>query len=164
MRPARSEHPQPAARGHRLRTTAACLALSVNLLGAGCGSSGRSVAAVCHVWATEGLALHERYENVDKGERTKGAEGMLAGLVSIFAAPNELSGLMTRMAAVAPSSVEPDFEAVASSFKKLSDSESDALTDPLGALGGNLVDALAVSGSYSRVDAFLSTNCGIPGR
>jgi hypothetical protein len=127
-----------------------------------CGSSTRSVAAVCHVWDTEGLALHDKFDSAAQGEQSKGTEGLLAGLASIVGAPSELSRLMSQMADVAPESAAPDFETVASSFKKLSESEGKALTDPLGALGGNLVTALAASGSFNRVNGFLSTNCGIP--
>lgn len=132
---------------------AACLQLS------GCGS-GRSVAAVCNVWDTEGLALHERYEHDAKNVKSFGS--MLTDLASVLGAPGELAHMMSRMAGVAPTEVQPDFESVAEAFKKLADSESTAIADPLGAIGGNLVDALSSEGSFSRVNAFISSNCGIP--
>lgn len=132
---------------------AACLGLSA------CGS-GRSVAAVCKVWDTEGLALHERYEH-DAGN-VKSVEGMLTDIASVLGAPGELEHMMNRMADVAPTEVQPDFESVAQAFKKLSESESTAITDPLGAIGGNLVEALSSEGSFNRVNSFISSNCGIP--
>jgi hypothetical protein len=129
---------------------------------AACGGSGRSLTAVCKVWDTEGLALHEKFENANKSSGSQGAAGVLAALVSVIGAPNELARLMNQMAAVAPPNVQPDFEAVGTAFRKLSESESKAFTDPLGALGGSLVESLSVSGSFSRVNVFLGTNCGIP--
>jgi hypothetical protein len=132
---------------------AACLGLSA------CGSA-RSVAAVCSVWDTEGLALHERYERDAKGVNS--FAGMFTDLASVLGAPNELAHMMSRMADVAPTEVEPDFESVAGAFKKLSESESAAITDPLAAVGGNLVEALASEGSFNRVNSFISSNCGIP--
>lgn len=128
----------------------------------GCGDSGRSTAAVCKVWDTEGLALHEKFESANRNSRGHGATGILTALVSIIGAPNELARLMSQMSAVAPMSVQPDFEAVGTAFKKLSESESKAITDPLGALGSSLVESLSVSGSFARVNGFLVANCGIP--
>ena len=128
---------------------------------AACGS-GRSVASVCHVWDTRGLALHDKFEAAAAGERAHGSAAMLSGLASIIGAPNELSKLMSEMADVAPADSQRDFESVASLFKKLSESESNSLTNPLGELAGNLVDGLAASGSIDRVNAFLRSNCGIP--
>ena len=87
---------------------------------------------------------------------------MLSVLASAIGAPNELAHLMTAMANVAPPESQPDFETVAAAFKKLSESEGKAITDPLGAIAGDLVESAATSGSYERVDSFLATNCGIP--
>jgi hypothetical protein len=119
---------------------------------------------VCHVWDTQGLDLHEKFEAADTAEKTKGTAGVIEGLASIIGAPNELARLMHQMADVAPSESEPDFESVASAFTKLSESEGKAITNPLGAIGGNIVEALSVSGSFNRVDSFLTHNCGIPSR
>lgn len=128
----------------------------------GCGGSTRSVAAVCHVWNTRGLALHEKYEAVASAEKTSGTAGVLSALASAIGAPNELAHLMTEMANVAPPESKPDFESVASAFRKLSESEGKAITNPLGAIAGAVVESAAASGSYERVDSFLTTNCGIP--
>lgn len=129
----------------------------------GCGGSTRSVAAACHVWDTQGLALHEKYEAVASAEKTGGTAGVLSVLASAIGAPNELAHLMTEMVNVAPPESQPDFESVASAFKKLAESEGKAITDPFGAIAGAIVESAATSGSYERVDAFLAKNCGIPG-
>jgi hypothetical protein len=128
----------------------------------GCGGSTRSVAAVCHVWDTQGLALHEKYEAVGKAEKTSGARGVLSVLASAIGAPNELAHLMTQMANVAPPESQPDFESVASGLKKIAESEGKAITDPLGAFAGNLVESASIAGSYTRVNTFILKNCGIP--
>jgi hypothetical protein len=150
-------------RRSRLVLIAATLTSCVLFLGCGSGST-RSVAAVCHVWDTQGLALHEKYEAADKAAKADGAKGILSVLASAIGAPNELAHLMTQMADVAPPESQSDFETVASAFKKLSDSEGKAITDPLGAIAGDLVEPAATSGSFERVDSFLATNCGIPGQ
>lgn len=138
------------------------LALSTCLLLSSCGGSSRSVASVCHVWDTQGLSLHDKFEAADTAVRTSGTSGLLSALASVVGAPNELSKLMTEMANVAPHEAQGDFESVATAFKKLSESESESLKNPLEALGSNLVEGFAVSGSLSRVDTFLSVHCGIP--
>jgi hypothetical protein len=114
------------------------------------------------VWDTQGLALHDKFEQADAATRTGGTSGLLSALVSVVGAPNELSKLMGEMANVAPADAQPDFESVSSAFKKLSESESESVKNPLAALGSNLVAGFAVSGSLSRVDRFLAVNCGIP--
>jgi hypothetical protein len=114
------------------------------------------------VWDTQGLALHERYEAADAAEKTGGTAAMLSMLASAVGAPNELAHLMTQMADVAPKESESDFESVAAAFKKLSESESKAITDPLGAVVGNLVESAASAGSYERVEVFLAKHCGSP--
>jgi hypothetical protein len=149
-------------RGTRRLAAALALALSTCLVLTSCGASPRSVAAVCHVWDTQGLSLHDRFEAANSAVRTSGTSGLLSALASIVGAPNELSKLMAEMADVAPGNAEADFNSVSTAFKKLSESESESLTNPLAALGGNLIEGFAVSGSLSRVDAFLSTHCGIP--
>jgi hypothetical protein len=121
------------------------------------------VAAVCKVWDSEGLALHDKWEATDRAERTGGSTAMLGAIVNLIRAPNDIAHLMHEMGEVAPTSASHDFESLASAFEKLSDSESKALTNPLAALGGSLVESLAIAGPYDRVNSFLSANCGIPG-
>jgi hypothetical protein len=146
----------------RVRAGGLTAALFASLALFACGSATRSAGAVCHVWDTEGLALHDKFEADAQREHTSGTEGLLAGLISIIGGPNELSRLMSQMAAVAPETAAPDFETVADSFKKVSDSEGKALTNPLAAIGANLVTAISSSGSFKRVNEFLTSNCGIP--
>jgi hypothetical protein len=156
-----ARHKAPRACG--LRTVAlACFVAAASLVSA-CGGSSRSAAAVCKVWDTQGLALHNKFVALDRAQASGGASGMLSSLVGLLGAPNDLATLMSQMAAVAPSSSEPDFTALAASFTKLSNAESQAVTDPLGALGSSLLSAVAVNGSFDRVNRFLSVNCGIPG-
>jgi hypothetical protein len=128
-----------------------------------CGGSSRSNAAVCKVWDEQGLALHDKFEATDREERTGGSKAMLNAIVNLIGAPGDIAHLMGEMGEVAPAPIEQDFESLATAFKKMSDSEATAVTDPLAALGGNLVESLTVVGPYHRVDAFLAANCGIPG-
>lgn len=127
-----------------------------------CGGPSRSVAAVCKVWDTEGLALHDKYVRAGEGAKRSTA-GALGALISLIGAPSDLARLMRQMGQVAPSEVAPDFEAMADSLKKVSETEGDAITNPFGALAKNLVGSIAVAGSVERVNSFLGRNCGIPG-
>jgi hypothetical protein len=129
----------------------ACLSLS------GCGTTpNRSVAAVCHVWQTQAVALHNQYARDAAGEP-------LLSVIDLIRAPDDLANLMDNMAAVAPTNIEPDFAALATTFHQVSASEGQAFTDPLGAALGNFVSVIAISGSYQRVNYYIWTNCSGPG-
>lgn len=143
------------------RFGAALLTVVLCAVPASCGGASRSVTAVCEVWDKEGLALHDKYVRADEGAKRSTA-GAIGALVSVIGAPNDLSRLMRQMGQVAPSEVAPDFEAMADSLKKVSETEGDAITNPFGALAKNLVGSIAVAGSAERVNSFLSRNCGIP--
>ena len=126
---------------------------------AGCGGDGRSAQAVCQVFATQGVALHNAYQ-MDANQVAKG--NPLPSLIDVIKLPNDMAGLMKQMDAVAPPAIEPDFQALSTYFDGLVKNEGQQLSDPIGALGQGLVSSIAVSGSYVRVDSFLQANCTIP--
>jgi hypothetical protein len=138
------------------RATAIAAMFAISAVGLSACSPPRSVAAVCHVWDTQALALHNQYQAESDNVSAQ-------SLGDLFAAPANLGRLMGNMAAVAPVGIEADFQALQQAFSQIASSEGQAFTDPLAALGDGLVTSLAVSGSYDRVDSFLSANCGIPG-
>jgi hypothetical protein len=132
---------------------AVCLLL-VAALTSGCSDGvSRSAAAVCKVWNTDAVALHNKYAHDAQGSLSVGS------VADLIAAPNDMAVLMEKMAAVAPNSIEPDFNALATAFHQESASESKAVIDPLGALASGLVGGLAVSGSEKHVDQYLQSNC-----
>jgi len=158
--PGAGRHPRAGLRPVILGAFVALAGLALS----GCGGSSRSVAAVCHVWDTQGLALHDKYTRDGQAAQGAGLTAALPPLADLIRAPNDLATLMTQMGDVAPEPIAPDFETIASSLHKLSDSEGSSISDPLGTLASNVVNGLAVNGSYERVDQFLAANCGIPGQ
>jgi hypothetical protein len=140
------------------------LVLTIAVALGGCGGSTRSVAAVCHVWDSQGLALYNKYAQADHGIQNGGTAGLFKGIVDLVAAPNDLAVLFDRMAAVAPESTAPDFNALASALHKEVDNIGQDATNPLAGIASGLVSGLAMSGSYDRVNQFLTANCGIPGQ
>ena len=147
---------QPIGRG---AVTVIGLAMIVSFVLAACGSSAsRSAAAVCHVWDTDALAVHNEYTSDASGELG------FQSIVDLIAAPNNLAILMDKFVAVAPSEIEPDFEALATALHKESAGEGGSVTDPLGAIASGLADSLSVSGSINRINQYIDTNCqGSPG-
>jgi len=149
----------------RLRVVTGVLAVLVIAIGvAGCGNS-RSAAAVCRVWDNDGAALHNKYTNDGNqfSGQSSGLAGPLAAIGDLITAPSQLADLFSKMAAVAPNAIEPDFESIASTFKDEQKEEGEALSNPLEALGSGLLNAVESGGAYDRVNAYLSANCGIPG-
>ena len=144
------------------------LSVVLSLMLGGCGSAGastRSATAVCHVWDTEGLALHNRY--VADGRAFSGssppAAAALGAIGDLISSPSQLALLLTDMANVAPPAIEGSFQQLAQSFNEQQKALGDALSNPLGALGDGLLNALGSSGAVQRVDNYLSAHCGVPG-
>jgi hypothetical protein len=121
--------------------------------------SGRSVQAVCHVWDTDGATLHANFTQ----EGASASSDPLGSLANLASAPAQIGTLMNEMAAVAPSDVEPDFQSLGSALNQVSANEGDALSDPLAALGDDLVAGLSTQQAVDNVNQFLASNCGIPG-
>lgn len=120
-----------------------------------CGGQTRSAAAVCHVLATKGVALRDRYEN----DAASVATDPLPTLVDLVLVPQQFSDLMNEMAAVAPMPIESDFTSLAQYFQAISKSEPGSVSDPLGTLGANVIRSIRVAEPYSRVNSYLTDNC-----
>jgi hypothetical protein len=119
--------------------------------------NGRSVEAVCRVWDTEGAALHARLEQAGSSRDPFNALANLAG------APGQIGQLMGKLAAVAPSNIEPDFQSLAQAFGQIGSNEGSSLSDPLGALGSSLALGFNEEAAASSVNGFLAGNCGVEG-
>jgi hypothetical protein len=134
----------------------------VIVLGAGipltaCSSNPRSAAAVCHVWTTQAVPLHDQYA------KDSSAGLSLASIIDLVGVPDQLANLMGSMGAVAPEPIEGDFQILQSAFQKEASSMGQAVTDPLGALVGGVVNGLSTAGSYTRVNQYIEDNCTGPG-
>jgi hypothetical protein len=125
---------------------------------AGCFGSGRSVAAVCHVWDTDGKALHTQLED----EAASASDNPLGTLANLAAAPERVANLMGKLAGVAPTNVEPAFAHLAAAFHQIALSAGASGGDPLVAFASSLGTGLAVQADVEVVNRFLADNCGIP--
>jgi hypothetical protein len=121
--------------------------------------NGRSVEAVCRVWDTQGAALHARLEQT--GSTASGDP--LAALANLAGAPGEIGQLMSKMAAVAPSNIETDFQSLAQAFEQVGSNEGSGLSNPIGTLGSALALGFNEETAANNVNAFLAGNCGVPG-
>lgn len=128
------------------------------------GSVPPSAAAVCHVWDTDGLALHNEYQGEDNAYQgdPNDTNNLLSMVGSLLTFPTQIATLMTRMANVAPSPIKGDLQNLATIFNQESANEAKAITDPLGAIGSGVLGALEGSGSVTRVDQFLAAHCASP--
>lgn len=121
--------------------------------------NGRSVQAVCRVWDTEGAALHARFEQTG----STGSHDPFNALANLAGAPGQIGELMGKMAAVAPSNIEPDFQSLAQAFAQIGNNEGSSLSNPIGALGSALALGFNEEAAANNVNSFLGSNCGIPG-
>ncbi len=90
------------------------------------------------------------------GEASRNPLGSLATLLS---APGDLTVVFAGMIPHAPESIQPDTVAVHDALSKLQDNLGSAATNPVGALGANLINSLASSGSFQRVGEYLQARC-----
>lgn len=119
--------------------------------------SGRSAAAVCEVWDTDGVALHNSFQHPSR------SDGGLSGLAQLAGAPGALGDLMAKMAAVAPSDVEPAFQELADTFHSIGAGEGSGVSDPLSVLISGFAAGASAQAAVQQVNQFLLTNCGTPG-
>lgn len=128
------------------------------LLLAGCSGT-RSAAAVCQVFATDGVAFHNHYEQEAKTTNQSSALGTLA---DVMVAPSRIAVLMDKMDAVAPSDIEPAFKVVADTFHTAAKNQGSAALNPIGSLFSDLSLGLGSHQAFSEVDAYLADHCPRP--
>jgi hypothetical protein len=116
-----------------------------------CGSS-RSAAAVCHVFNTAGVALHNHYEQLAR------SGNLLGSLAAVAGAPGRLADLMAEEEAVAPSDIASSFKTLAETYREMGRSEASGL----GGLASDLSLGLNAQGASEHVNAYLGTHCHLP--
>lgn len=135
--------------------------LAAGLVGAslaGCLGDGRSAEAACEVWETDGLALHDRFEqNADQV-----SSDLPGALAEIAGSPGRIATLLDKMAAVAPTDVEPAFAHLAAALRQTGQTAADGVSNPLGALASGLALALTSQGDVDAVNGFLAEHCTTP--
>jgi hypothetical protein len=128
------------------------------LLLAGCGGQTRSAAAYCSYFYGEGSTLRNRYIQADQNFK----RDPLQTIATLLASPGDLASFFHQLSLRAPEDIAPDVERMSDAFQKEADTEGDALSDPLGALGSGLINGLTTLPAEERVNAFTEQNCGPP--
>jgi hypothetical protein len=123
----------------------------VSLCLAGCGTT-RSAAAVCHVFNTAGVALHNHYEDLAR------SGDLLGSLAAVPGAPGRLADLMAEEEAVAPSNIAPSFKTLSQTYRQMGSSEASGL----GGLASDLTLGLNAQGASEHVNAYLAQHCHLP--
>jgi hypothetical protein len=124
----------------------------------GCFGPERSAAAWCDAYWDKAIPIHDGYqEHADMAE-----EDPFPIILDVFALPGDMAVVLDDMAKVAPEEIRSDTEALRDSMKKLAETEGKAFSDPLGALGDGIGNALSTMGSSRRVDEYFSRHCGTP--
>jgi hypothetical protein len=135
--------------------------LSLTIAGlsmAACGGTTRSANAVCHVFDTQGVALHNKYQS----DANEASTDPLPAIVDAVLVPQQFATLMDNMAAVAPAPIDGDLVSLNSYFKQLAANEPGAIADPLKTLAANTVRSIQVYGSFNRVNQYILANCALP--
>ena len=141
------------------RPAVVCAALVACVLAVtGCSSEPeRSAEAYCTAFYEKAAPIREGY--VEAGETVE--ENPLRAFARLMQAPGDFVVILDGMVDHAPDEIRSDTEAMRDSLKKQTEAAGDAIGDPLGAIGAGLVNALATSGSYGRVDAYLNEHCPV---
>jgi hypothetical protein len=141
----------------RAAATVAAL-LAVGLLGAACGEPERTVRTYCERYERGFDEMKRDYPDVDQYASSDAHP--LAMLLSIGSAYGDMVALLGEMAEVSPDEIQSDVERVHETLDKQLKSAGDVISDPWGALAGQLVASVTSSGAFARVDAYTLEHCG----
>jgi hypothetical protein len=85
--------------------------------------------------------------------------GALTGLAGGVAAIGDLTQMWDELADVAPEEISADVAKVRDSYADGLAASKNSMSDPLGAIGSQLIGGMLASGSMSSVDAWTRQNC-----
>lgn len=125
---------------------------------AGCAEE-RSATAYCDTYDAGFAQIKDDYPEIDQYE-SRDDQNPLTMLLSLTGAYGDIVALIGDMSEVAPDEIRTDTERVHETMQSSIDNAGDVLSDPLGALGGQLVAGIASSGAFERMDAFTVQHCG----
>lgn len=143
------------------------MALLVVVLLAACSGGGRdepaeevtdsreSGADFCTIWWDRTSGLRGRWSETANADP-------VASLLLLIGAPGELARFFDRTAREAPDEIVDDLEALSEHFDRSVERSGEAVRDPLAFLVGGLASGAAVSGSFERVNDYVTTNCPVP--
>jgi hypothetical protein len=135
-----------------LATAASALTLSA------CGSSDeRSPEAYCRAFYTKAAPIRQSYVDANKNMDAD----PLTGIIKLIGVPGDMESIFDGMVDHAPDDIKSDTAQVRDSFKKMADTEGDALSNPLLAMGKGLINSLTSAGAFQRVDSYLTAHCPV---
>lgn len=143
-----------------VRTSLIALVLAVVGLGV-VACSGRSVDAFCSTYQEQKAAYLARYGNAgQQADSGDPAADLLGSAVQLGSALGDIVIMFDKLSKVAPDDIEPDVSAIHDSLQKQIDGASGAVKDPLGTIGGGLLQGLTTIGSWQRLEDYVVANCG----
>jgi hypothetical protein len=142
-----------------IKSTASAVLLAATALSlTACGSGDeRTPEAYCRAFYSKAAPIRQSYLDADRNMNAD----PLGGILKVLQAPGDMQAIFGGMVDHAPDDIKSDTEQVRDSFKKMQDTEGDALSNPLLAAGKGIVNSLASAGSFNRVDAYLGAHCPV---
>jgi hypothetical protein len=129
----------------------------LTLLLFGCGGSDRSPEAYCRAFYETAAPIRQTYVEADQEMESD----PLQSIVTLLGSPGDLQVVFNSMVSHAPDDIKADTEAVRDAMAKEQEAIGEELSDPLGALGKGLGAGLTSSGSFLRVERYLSEHCPV---
>jgi hypothetical protein len=93
---------------------------------------------------------------------TNASKDPFGAIVAIATTPSQLANLFGGLAAVAPSSIEPDVAEIQAAFQKEVNEATRDLTNPVGDLLNGLSSAIETGPAWDALDNWTGTKCGPP--
>ena len=124
---------------------------------AGCGGSDRSADAYCKAFYETAAPIRQTYVEADENMETEPLQGM----ITLLGSPGDLEVIFSSMVDHAPDDIKADTESIRDAFKQEKEAMGEGLSDPLAALGKSLAAGLGSSGSFLRVEKYLSEHCPV---
>lgn len=132
----------------RWASAAGCAALVLSM--AACSS--RSPEAFCEEMDT-GYAKIQANMDATSGDA-------MAGLGSIFVNVGEYTAMLHKMQDKAPEEISSDFDDAVQVWDRQAEAMSQAASNPLGAIAGQLMASMMASASMTNVDKYAQQHCG----
>ncbi|HEV7493341.1 hypothetical protein [Baekduia sp.] len=120
-------------------------------------SEDRSPEAYCRAFYSKAAPIRQSYMDADANMKAD----PLTGILKLLQAPGDLESIFDSMVDHAPDEIKSDTVQVRDSFKKLADTEGEALSNPLLAMGKGLINSMTSAGAFQRVDTYLTAHCPV---
>jgi hypothetical protein len=123
----------------------------------GCGGSDRSPEAYCKAFYETAAPIRQTYVEADEHMETEPVQG----LITLLGSPGDLEVIFSSMVEHSPDEIKADTESIRDAFKQEKEAMGEGPGDPLAALGKSLAAGLGSSGSFLRVEKYLSQHCPV---